>query len=123
MSLKDKARQAGFIVSEKRVKYATLLGGNVDELRITGYLPGGNAKISYSERGSKSMFSVTLSGQMASRSIAEKIERLGGSVDLEEGKRLYAVFRGITRGRAGSIVESLFGSRNTRLGEKARGRG
>ena len=122
MSFKDKARQAGFIVKEKKVKYATLLGDSVDELRITGYLPGGNAKISYSERDGKSVFSVTLSGQLANKSMAEKLEKFGGSVDYEEGKRLYAVFRGVTRGRAGNIVESLFGSRTSELGRKARSR-
>ena len=108
MSFENRVRRAGFRVFRRRVEYRDLLGGRVEEERIVGYDSEGRAKITYRERGGRGELHITMTGEAASRGAAERAEKLGASIDFDEGSRLYAVFRGVTREEAGEIVESMF---------------
>ena len=118
--LKTRVEMAGFYVFEKKVTYASLSGEVVEEKRLIGYSPRGDVKLSYSENRDGGRLSFTLSGDSASKSLAERMERLGGMVDLDEGKRLYAVFTGISRKRAGELIERLFGKKPSKMGGEDR---
>lgn len=51
--------------------------------------------------------SVLVTGSGASESLAESLERIGGSVDLEEGVRLYAAFKKLGREGLAGVLEGL----------------
>ena len=119
--LRRRVERAGFRVFERRIEYVTFTGERVSERRLTGYLPGDNVKISYSEGAqSGGRLSLTVEGGSATRGLAERIETLGGVVDLDEGKRLYAVFRGVSRRRAGELIERLFSEKPANVGSRNR---
>ena len=122
MSFESRARRAGFRVFRRKVEYRDLLGGKVEEERIVGYDNQGRAKITYRERGGRGELHITITGEAASRSAAERAEKLGASVDFDEGSRLYAVFRDVTREEAGEIVESMFPRGITGVARKGRRR-
>ncbi|MCE4624367.1 MAG: hypothetical protein F7C35_00680 [Desulfurococcales archaeon] len=110
----EKARRVGFKVYRKEVVYEALTGESVREERLVGYNEEINAKVSYSKmEGEESgRLYITVSGSRATGSMAEKAQNLGGKVDLEEGKRLFAVFKGVSPDEAGELVEKMFrGSR------------
>jgi hypothetical protein len=110
----EKAKIAGFKVYAKKVEYTLLTGGSTVETRIVGYHENAEAKLSYAETSSsKGTLYITISGGRANRSMADKIESLGGKVDLEEGKRLFAVFKGVSREEAGDIIDKLFNRKTT----------
>ncbi len=111
--LVDKARRAGFKVYEKHVEYTALSGETIEEQRLVAYNERERTKLSYNKRSSGGDLYIVITGAKATRSMAEKIESLGGSVDLDEGKRLFAVIKRVEASKAGEIVERLFKHRGS----------
>ena len=102
----------GLRVSERSVTYQGLDGSTVKERRVTGYSSDGSVKVTYQEfSDGRSRLSILLRGDRATRGAGRRAEAHGGSVDLEEGERLYAVFNNVTPGRAEEIINDLLARR------------
>ena len=122
MSFEERARRAGFKVFRKTVEYKGLFGDSVREERVVAYSSEGDAKAAYSVKGGRGELRITVTGARATRGLADKAESLGASVDFEEGKRLYAVFRDVGERRAGEIFGSMFPERTARLDREGKER-
>ena len=115
--LKDSLERAGFQVSEKQVKYASLVGETVSERKVTGFKPTEKVKVSYVESGGSGKLYITVQGSRASKRLASVLEGLGGSVDYDDSEdRIFAVFKKINEEKASSIVRRVFGIGGSRLG-------
>ncbi len=111
--LRKSLERAGFRVSEKTVRYADLVGGTVSEKKITGFKPVERVKVSYVESEGPGKLFITVQGRMASKSLARKLEGLGGIVDFDDREdRIFAVFKRVSEEKASSIVRQVFGSGN-----------
>lgn len=111
--VEDAMRRAGLRVSNKRLTYAGLDNSTVTEERITGYSAEGDVKVTYSRFSDGSTrLSVVVTGRKATRSLRDRLEGMGASVDLEEGERLYAVFRNLDERKAGEVVDEVASRRS-----------
>jgi len=117
MGLEESLEKAGFRVSRRKVEYVSLTGERIVEEKVTGYSSSHHAKVSYVDRGiGERKLYISLHGRSATRSVASKLESMGGMVDVEEDERVFAVFRVEGEERASDIVRNVFGTRNAHMG-------
>ncbi len=102
-------RESGLRVERKRVRYATLTGGTVEESRVTGYSADGSLKVTVSKVEGEDGVRVTLTarGPASSRELARRLEGEGASVDHEEGERTHAVMRRVGEGELGRLLRRI----------------
>lgn len=111
----------GYQVAEKTVKQYQLTGGSIDEEVTIASMSGrrGSARISVSQGGGKTTMTavVHLSRQQDAARLAEKLEELGGVVDVDE-ERVSAKFRrvspGVIRNVARETAKAIRGERENR---------
>ncbi|MEB3764932.1 MAG: hypothetical protein GSR77_02035 [Desulfurococcales archaeon] len=104
-SLKNK----GYKIYLKEIKYSNLTGSLVTEKKLVAYNFLEGVKISLKEDKATNTYSlyVLIRGKKATSSIASRLESIGGSVDLEEGERLFGVVRQIPENIISRLIESL----------------
>ncbi len=103
----------GFKVFQKIVKHKTLIGSDSLENRIIAYRENAKFSISVNKSNGGASLYITISGKKASSHLARIIENLGGKVDFEEGKRLFAVIRNVEEVEINGIIQKLLLAWNT----------
>ncbi len=108
-SIARSLRNKGYKIYLKEIKYSSLTGSLVTEKKLIAYNFVEGVKISLKEDKASNTYSlyVLIRGKKASSSIANRLESIGGSVDLEEGARLFGVVKHVSENIIERLLESL----------------
>ena len=102
-------KKKGYKIYLKEVKYSSLTGSLFTEKKLIAYNFLEGIKISLKEDKASNTYSlyILIRGKKASSSIANRLESIGGSVDLDEGERLFGVVKHVTQNIVNSLIKSL----------------
>lgn len=115
--LEGTLKKMGFETISKVVSQVTLTGNRIVEKRLVAYSANMDVKITYSEYSDgRRKLSILVQGQGATRSREEKLTRIGGKVDFDEGERLYSVIDVKDQTHAEEIINEVFSGTRTELG-------